>query len=66
MKDEPLLTIKDVVERLPGVSERALRSKIRELGCATKIGRQLYLTEEHFDRLIAGTKLPPKFPPIST
>ena len=58
MKDEPLLTIKDVVERLPGVSERELRSEIRRLGCASKIGRQLFMTERQFEYLLEQTTIP--------
>lgn len=56
---ERLLTIGDIVERLPGVSERALRAEINRLGCASKIGGQLFLDETDFQTLKQGTKVCP-------
>jgi hypothetical protein len=50
-----LLTIADVMERLPkGVSERALLKKLRELGCYRQIGQTIFLTEDDYDDLIEG------------
>jgi len=46
------LTIEDVLELLPGVSERALRSEIRRIGCYSAIGGKMYLELADFRRLL--------------
>jgi hypothetical protein len=55
-----LLTLADVRNRFPAdaggyrPSERVLRETIRDLGCYIKLGRAIYLTEEHWKQLLAG------------
>ena len=50
------LTIDDVKELLPGVSERKLREVLRRLGCYSEIGGKMYLEVEDFKRLLKETK----------
>lgn len=50
------LTLHDVKQLLPGVSERALRETIRELGCYSQIGGKIYLTLDDFAALLEGAK----------
>jgi len=47
-----LLTIDDVLERLPGVTERKLRERIRKLGRYRQFGNTLLLTEGDFRNLL--------------
>jgi hypothetical protein len=51
------LTIEDILELLPGVSERALRSTVRRLGCCSLIGGKMYFELSDFKQLLEGTKL---------
>jgi hypothetical protein len=51
------LTIEDVRELLPGVSERELRKTIREHKCCSVIGGKMYLELEDFQLLLQETKL---------
>ena len=54
--DRPL-TIGDVMSRLPvKVSERTLRSKIREVGCYLQIGKAIMLTEADYAVLLESMR----------
>jgi hypothetical protein len=50
------LTIENIVDLLPGVSERALRETIRKLGCYSLIGGKMYLELSDFKQLLRETK----------
>ena len=46
------LTIEEVLELLPGVSDRALRSTVRRLGCCSMIGGKMYFELSDFKQLL--------------
>ena len=57
---DKLLSIADVIDRLPGVSERRLRERIREIGCYHQIGKQMFLMEADFQELLEHSRAKPK------
>jgi len=53
-----LLSIAEVMERLPGASERRVRARIRELGCFYQIGNAMFMALGDFDRLLEDMRPP--------
>jgi hypothetical protein len=51
-ESEQLLTIEDVMRRLPGASERTVRAMARKLGCFRPFGRAMLFTEQDFQDLV--------------
>jgi hypothetical protein len=49
-----LLTVDDVMARLPGISERAIREELRRSGLAVKVRGKLYITADNFRTFIEG------------
>lgn len=51
-----LLTISDVMQRLPGASERTVRALARKFGCFRAFGRVMLFTEADFTALLENAK----------
>jgi hypothetical protein len=52
----------EIMKLLPGVSERALRRKVRELNCCSIIGSKIYLDATDFQILLDATRPRPSKP----
>ena len=50
-------TVQDIMELLPGLSERAVKEVLREHECACEIRGKLYVSLEQFYRLLKETAL---------
>jgi hypothetical protein len=61
---DDLFTIEQIRERFPPdgagrrPSKRLLRERAVELGCCYRVGRRTYLTEQHWEQLIASFAAP--------
>ncbi len=50
-------TVQDIMELLPGLSERAIKEVLREHKCACEIRGKLYVSLKQFHRLLEETEL---------
>ena len=51
------LTVDDIMELLPGLTERAVKEILREHKCASQIRGKLYVSLDQFNRLLKETDL---------